>query len=401
MYGGKIVAEFEGGAVGEEELGVAMIGGTVGAGDDGPGARAVRSGGAAAFLVGGLVVTAIGENPFRIYAILFRGAFGSVDAVGLVLFNAVPLIFTGLAVAFAFRAGLFNIGGEGQLYIGAFVCTLAGLWLGGLPAVLLIPLLILASAAGGAAWAAVPGLLKARFGVHEVINTIMMNFIAVGLTSYFIINMLREPGQMTPQTSEIAFAGHLPRLAESLSLIGIPLPQANPLNFSIVLALGAVWLAWFILYRTNLGYEIRAVGMNAKAAEYAGINVRRTIVLAMLISGAFAGLVATNEVMGFRHRFLDNFSSGLGFMGIAVALLGKNTPLGVLLAALLFGVLNTGGLEIDIFTDVPRELILVLQAITIILVVVGNEVFVRRAAAREEREAGASVQAAGVTREAE
>ena len=355
----------------------------------------------AAFLVGGLVVTAIGENPFRIYAILFRGAFGSVDAVGLVLFNAVPLIFAGLAVAFAFRAGLFNIGGEGQLYIGAFVCTLAGLSLGGLPAVLLIPLLILASAAGGAVWAAVPGLLKARFGVHEVINTIMMNFIAVGLTSYFVINMLREPGQMTPQTSEIALAGHLPRLAGSLSRIGIPLPQANPLNFSIVLALVAVWLAWFILYRTNLGYEIRAVGMNAKAAEYAGINVRRTIVLAMLISGAFAGLVATNEVMGFRHRFLDNFSSGLGFMGIAVALLGKNTPLGVLLAALLFGVLNTGGLEIDIFTDVPRELILVLQAITIILVVVGNEVFVRRAAAREERGAGASVQTAGVTREAE
>jgi simple sugar transport system permease protein len=224
--------------------------------------------------------------------------------------------------------------------------------------------------------------------VHEVINTIMMNFIAVGLTSYFVINVLREPGQMTPQTSEIASAGHLSRLADPLSLIGIPLPQANPLNFSLVIALGAVLLAWYILYRTTLGYEIRAVGMNAKAAEYAGINVRRTLVMAMLLSGAFAGLVATNEIMGFRHRFLDNFSSGLGFMGIAVALLGKNTPLGVLLAALLFAVLNTGALEIDIFTDVPRELILVLQAVTIILVVVGNEVFARRAAAREGRAAG-------------
>ena len=338
---------------------------------------------AAAFLVGGLVVTAIGENPFRIYGILFRGAFGSVDAIGFVLFNAVPLVFTGLAVAFAFRAGLFNIGGEGQLYLGAFVCTLAGLAFGGLPAVLLVPLLVIASAAGGALWAAVPGLLKARFGVHEVINTIMMNFIAVGLTGYFVVNMLREPGQMTPQTSEIALSGHLPRLAGPLSRIGVPLPQSNPLNLSIVIALGAVWLAWYILYRTRLGYEIRAVGINAKAAEYAGISVRRTIVAAMVLSGAFAGLVATNEVMGFRHRFLDNFSSGLGFMGIAVALLGKNTPLGVLLAALLFGVLNTGALEIDVFTDVPRELILVLQAVTIILVVVGNEVFARRAAARE------------------
>jgi simple sugar transport system permease protein len=347
---------------------------------------------AASFLVGGLVVTAIGENPFRIYAILFRGAFGSVDAIGFVLFNAVPLIFTGLAVAFAFRAGLFNIGGEGQLYIGAFACTLAGLALGGLPAILLIPIMVLAAAAGGALWASVPGLLKARFGVHEVINTIMMNFIAVGLTSYFVINMLREPGQMTPQTSEIAVAGHLPRLAGPLSRIGIPLPSANPLNLSILIALVAVWLAWYILYRTNLGYEIRAVGMNSQAAEYAGIDVRRTIVLAMLLSGAFAGLVATNEVMGFRHRFLDNFSSGLGFMGIAVALLGKNTPLGVLLAALLFGVLNTGALEIDVFTDVPRELILVLQAVTIILVVVGNEVFARRTAARERRAAGEAVQ---------
>jgi simple sugar transport system permease protein len=332
---------------------------------------------AAAFIVGGLVVLAIGENPLRIYGILFRGAFGSVDAIGLVLFNAVPLVFTGLAVAFAFRSGLFNIGGEGQLYMGAFVCTLAGLSMAGLHPVLMIPALVLASALGGALWGAIPGFLKARFGVHEVINTIMMNFIAIGLTSYFVINILREPAQMTPQTAEIPVAGQLPRLAGALQAIGIPLPDANPLNYSLLLALGAVWLAWFVLYRTNLGYEIRAVGSNASAAEYAGINVRRTVVLAMLMSGAFAGLVATNEIMGFRHRFLDNFSSGLGFMGIAVALLGKNTPVGVLLAALLFGVLNTGALEIDVFTDVPRELILVVQAVTIILVVVGNELATR------------------------
>jgi ABC-type uncharacterized transport system permease subunit len=337
----------------------------------------------AAFLVGGLVVTAIGESPFRIYAILFRGAFGSVDALGLVLFNACPLVFAGLAVAFAFRAGLFNIGGEGQLYIGSFVAAWAGLKLSPLPAFLLVPILIAVSAAGGALWAAVPGLLKARFGAHEVINTIMMNFIAVGLTSYLVINVFREPGQMTPQTAEIVAAGQLPRLAGALQRLGIPLPGANPLNASIVIALAAVLASWFILHRTTFGYEVRAVGQNAKAAEYAGINVRRTIVLAMLVSGAFAGLVATNEVMGFRHRFLDNFSGGIGFMGIAVALLGRNTPVGVLLAALLFGVLNTGALEVDVFTDVPRELILVLQAITIILVVVGNEVFARRLRARE------------------
>jgi ABC-type uncharacterized transport system permease subunit len=351
---------------------------------------------AAAFLVGGLVVLAIGENPLRIYGILFRGAFGSIDSIGLILFNAVPLIFTGLSVAFAFRAGLFNIGGEGQLYIGSFVCALAAFAFAGLPPVLMIPVLIIASALGGAAWGAIPGFLKARFGVHEVINTIMMNFIAVGVTSYFVINVLREPGQMTPQTAEIPVAGQLPRLAGAFQHLGIPLPHANPLNFSLVLALAAVWLAWFVLYRTNLGYEIRAVGANASAAEYAGINVRRTIIIAMLISGAFAGLVATNEVMGFRHRFLDNFSSGLGFMGIAVALLGKNSPLGVLLAALLFGVLNTGALEIDVFTDVPRELILVVQAVTIILVVVGNELAARaRQGSRARKEVLAQAEGEG------
>ncbi|MFH1502055.1 MAG: ABC transporter permease [Candidatus Eisenbacteria bacterium] len=337
---------------------------------------------AAAFLVGGLVVMAIGESPLRVYAILFRGAFGGVDALGYVLFNACPLIFTGLAVAFAFRAGLFNIGGEGQLYLGAFACAWVGLKVGGLPPVLVIPLLVLVSAVGGALWAAVPGYLKARFGVHEVINTIMMNFIAVGLTSYLVINVFKEPGQMTPQTAEIAVSGHLPRLAGALQAVGVPLSDANPLNASILIALAAVWAAWYILRRTTLGYEIRAVGLNAKAAEYAGINVRRTVVVAMLISGAFAGLVATNEVMGFRYRYLDNFSAQVGFMGIAVALLGKNTPIGVLLAALLFGVLNTGALEVDVFTDVPRELIVVLQAVTIILVVVANEVLARKLRAR-------------------
>ena len=332
----------------------------------------------ASFLIGGLVVAAIGESPLRVYAILFRGAFGSVDGVGYVLFNAVPLIFAGLAVAFAFRGGLFNIGGEGQLYIGSFVCAWVALSLHGLPAPLLIPLLVLMSAVGGALWAALPGYLKARFGAHEVINTIMMNFIAIGLTGYFVIEVFREVGQMTPQTAEIPAAAQLPRLAGALQAVGIPLPNANPLNASILIAGAAIWLAWFILYRTTLGYEIRAVGFNPKAAEYAGINIRKATVMTMVISGAFAGLVATNEVMGFRHRFLDNFSSGIGFMGIAVALLGRNSPLGVLFAALLFGMLNTGALEIDVFTDVPRELILVVQAVTIILVVVGNEVLQRK-----------------------
>jgi len=333
---------------------------------------------AAALLVGGLAVLAIGENPFTVYAILLRGAFGSVDGVALVLFNACPLVFAGLAVAFAFRAGLFNIGGEGQLYIGSLACAIVALGLDGAPAVLAVPAAVAAAAGGGALWGALPGYLKARLGVHEIINTIMMNFIAIGLTSYLVVNVFRETGQMTPQTPRIAEAARLPRLAPALSAIGIPVPSANPLNASLLFALAAVLAAWFILYRTRLGYEIRAVGENPKAAEYAGINVRRVTVAAMAMSGAFAGLVATNEVLGFRYRFLDNFSGGIGFLGIAVALLGRNSPLGVLLAALLFGVLNTGALEIDVFTDVPRELILVIQAVTIVLVVVANEIVRRR-----------------------
>jgi len=348
---------------------------------------------AAALLVGGLVVLAIGENPFAVYAILLRGAFGSADGFALVLFNSCPLVFAGLAVAFAFRAGLFNIGGEGQLYIGSLVCAVVGLSLEGVPAVLAVPAAVLAAAGGGALWAALPGYLKARLGVHEVINTIMMNFIAIGLSSYLVVNVLREAGQMTPQTPRIAAAARLPRLAPALSAIGIPVPDANPLNASLIFALAAVLAAWFILYRTRLGYEIRAVGENPAAAEYAGINVRGITVAAMSLSGAFAGLVATNEVMGFRYRFLDNFSGGIGFLGIAVALLGRNSPVGVLLAAILFGVLNTGALEVDVFTDVPRELILVIQAVTIVLVVVVNELFQRRRAARRSSEARENAEA--------
>jgi simple sugar transport system permease protein len=179
---------------------------------------------------------------------------------------------------------------------------------------------------------------------------------------------------MTPQTSTIPAAAEIPRMSSVLEKIGIDFPHTNPLNVSIFLALVCVFLVQFILTRTTFGYRVRAVGLNPRAAEYAGINVFAITLGAMAVSGALAGLVGVNEAMGFRHRFLDNFSGGIGFMGIAVALLGRNNPFGVLAAAILFGILNTGALEIDVFTDVPRELILVLQAVIIILVVVVNQV---------------------------
>jgi simple sugar transport system permease protein len=313
---------------------------------------------------------------------MFRGGLGSVDGFGYVLFTATPLVFTGLAVAFAFRAGLFNIGGEGQLYMGAFLCAWVGFTLPDLPPLAIVPIGIMAAALGGAMWGLLPGVLKARFGVHEVINTIMLNFVAMLGTNFLVNHIYREPGQMIPQTRQILISAWIPRMAPLFQRLGIPLPESNPVNYSLLLALAVAGIVWLILFRTRLGYEIRAVGLSQGAAEYGGIRVGLVMVLSMAVSGGLAGMVGVNEVMGYRHRFLDGFSTGLGFTGIAVALLGRNHPLGVVLAAVLFGVLSTGALEVDIFTDIPRELVMVLQAAIIICVVVGDQIFRRWASRR-------------------
>jgi simple sugar transport system permease protein len=341
-----------------------------------------------ALLFGAIVIILIGENPIDVYKLLFGYAIGNRDGWGNVLFRATPLIFTGLAVAFAFRCGLFNIGGEGQVYIGSFLATWVGFTFTNLPAFILIPLCILAAAAGGALWAAVPGILKAKMGVHEVIITIMMNWIAASLT-FFLVLKFKAPAteamkaigakQMIPHTSEIAQAARLPRLYTFLNSINIDFPAYNQVNVSFFIAIGVAILAYYILWKTNLGYEIRAVGYSPLAAEYGGISVAKNIILAMMISGAFAGLVGTNEVMGYKYRWRPELFTGLGFNGIAVALLGKNHPLGVVLAAILFGILNYGGAIVNIFTEgrIPRELIMVLQAVIVIFVVISDEVVKR------------------------
>jgi simple sugar transport system permease protein len=341
-----------------------------------------------ALLVGAIVIMLIGENPVFVYKTLFSNAIGNRDGWGNVLFRATPLIFTGLTVAFAFRCGLFNIGGEGQMYIGSFLATWVGFTFTNLPAFILIPLCILAAAAGGALWAAVPGILKAKTGVHEVIVTIMMNWIAASLT-FFLVLKFKAPAteamiaagvkQMIPHTSEIAQAARLPRLYAIFKFLNIDFPAYNQVNISFFIAIGVAILAYYILWKTNLGYEIRAVGYSPLAAEYGGISVAKNIILAMVISGAFAGLVGTNEVMGYKYRWRQEIFSGLGFNGIAVALLGKNHPLGVVLAAILFGILNYGGSIVNIFTAgrIPRELIMVLQAVIVIFVVISDEVVKR------------------------
>jgi general nucleoside transport system permease protein len=319
----------------------------------------------AAFVVGAIVVICIGDDPIYTYRLLIGSALSWPDGIGYTLFYATPLIFTGLAVAVGFRCGLFNIGAEGQLTVAAFATAWAGITFANLPGWILIPLAFIVAIAAGALWAAIPGILKARFGSHEVINTIMMNFIAAGVASALTQSYFKEPGDPILQTHPIAAAAHIPRLGQLVPGI----PERIPTNIAFLLALAACVFVYVFLWRTKWGYEIRATGENPKAAEYAGVSVRKQIVLAMSVSGGLAGMVAVNEVLGYRYRYYQAFSPQYGFTGIAVALLGRNHPAGVLLAAIFFGALTRGGLFVDIFTEnVSKDLVLVLQALVILFV---------------------------------
>ncbi|HEX8367411.1 MAG TPA: ABC transporter permease [Pyrinomonadaceae bacterium] len=335
----------------------------------------------AAFVVGGIVILLIGDNPFEAYRLLLANSFGSAKDVGYTLFYATPLIFTGLAVAVAFRCGLLNIGAEGQLYVAAFATAWVGIKFGGavvdvfgkkedwswmsLPAVLLIPLCILTAMVVGGIWGAIPGILKAKFGSHEVINTIMLNFIAIALVSYLTQYHYKIPGDPLLQTAEIGQGAYIPQLNQFLPFI----PKDVPLSIAFILAILMCFLVYVFLWKTKWGYELRAVGANPTAAEYGGISPQKQIIIAMTISGALAGMVAVGEVLGYRHRYYDGFSGEVGFLGIAVALLGRNHPFGVLVAALFFAVLQRGEIFVDAFTPrVSKDIGWVLQAIIILFV---------------------------------
>jgi simple sugar transport system permease protein len=325
----------------------------------------------AAFAVGSVFVLSIGDNPVETYRLLIGSALWWPDGIGYTLFLATPLIFTGLAVTVAFRAGLLNIGAEGQLYVAAFATAWAGIVFADLPAAILVPMCVLAAVTAGSMWGAIPGLLKARFGSHEVVNTIMMNFIAVALVSYFTQYHYRVPGDPILQSAPISPNAHIPRVGHLIS----GFPERIPLNVAFVLALAACAAVYVLLWHTTWGYEIRATGSNPSAAEYGGISVRRQIVIAMAISGGLAGMVGINEVLGYRHRYYDGFSDNYGFTGIAVALLGRNHPVGVIFAALLFAVLTRGGIPVDAFTEnVTKDIVQILQA-TIILFVAAEAFF--------------------------
>ena len=318
-----------------------------------------------ALMLGALLILFIGKSPLVAYAALLKGAFGSKRDIAETLINVTPLIFTGLSIAFSFKCGLFNIGAEGQFIMGQIVAAWIGFSLTGLPTVIHMPLAFLAGALAGALWAALPGYLKAKLGVHEVINTIMMNYIALYFSHYLVMGALKEPGPI-PQTPPVAAAARLWRI----------LPGTR-LHFGLILALGAVWLVYYLLFKTTLGYEIRAVGINPHAARYGGINVSRDIIIAMSISGGLAGAAGAVQALGVQFRFLDLFGFiGYGFDGIAVALLGRNHPFGVLIAATLFGTLARGAITMQSIAKIPKQIIGIIQA-TIVIIVAADEVLRR------------------------
>lgn len=319
----------------------------------------------AAFIVGGILILIIGDDPILAYRLLIGSALSWPDGIGYTLFYATPLIFTGLAVLVAFRCGLLNIGAEGQLYVAAFATAWVGITFVHMSPWLLLPLCFLAAIIAGGAWGAIPGVLKARFGSHEVINTIMLNFIAVALVSYFTQYHYKAAGDPIMQTTEIGGGAHIARLGKFLP----GFPERIPLNLAFILALICCVLVYLFLWRTKWGYELRATGSNPTAAEYGGISIRKQIIIAMTISGSLAGMVGINEVLGYRYRYYDGFSASYGFTGIAVALLGRNHPVGVLLSAILFGMLIRGGIFVDAFTNnVTKDLVDVLQGIVILFV---------------------------------
>lgn len=320
-----------------------------------------------ALLAAGALVALLGHSPWAALQLLVDGAFGSPLAWGYTLYYTTNFIFTGLAVAVAAQAGHFNIGGEGQATLGGIGVALLLLGLDAhLPAVVLLPLVVLAGAGAGAAWAAVPAWLQARRGSHIVITTIMFNFLASTLIVWLLVNVIKAPGTPSVETRVFAAAGLLPSAQQLGAALGLALPS-TPLNASLGLALLCAVGVWVLLWRTRLGYALRALGLAPEAAHYAGFQPQRLTVVALMLSGALAGGVGINEVSGVHHKLLLDFVAGAGFTGIAVALMGRNHPAGIVLAALLFGALAQGGSELAF--EIPafsRDMVTAVQGLVVL-----------------------------------
>jgi ABC-type uncharacterized transport system permease subunit len=317
-----------------------------------------------AVIIGGIIIWFVGGDPILAYKGLIQGSMGSTKALSETAVWATPYIFAGLAVALAFKGGLFNIGAEGQLAVGAVFSALIGYalpeWLGfSLPGYIHLPLAIIVGMLTGGIWAGIVGALKAYTGGHEVINTIMMNYIALNTTSYLLNGVMkdRSPTNVIARTPLIAESARMPAIFDGLRV-----------HWGFVLALLVAFFIWWLLNKTTLGFEIRTVGLNPDAAKYAGINVKRTIILTMLFSGMLAGLAGAIEVTGLNYRHELGFSIGYGYDAIAIALLGKSHPLGVVLASFLFAAMRNGATRMQFLTQLPVDLISMIQALILLFV---------------------------------
>ncbi|WP_299662939.1 ABC transporter permease [uncultured Ruegeria sp.] len=319
-----------------------------------------------ATILSAIVILAIGEDPIEAVNLMVTGALGSTYGWGYTLYYATNFIFTGLAVAVAFHARLFNIGGEGQAMLGGLGVAMVCLYVDWPHWSIALIAAALGAALFGAAWAAIPAYLQAKRGSHIVITTIMFNFIAAAFLNYMLVNVMRPQGSQDPATARFPEVVHLPTFQSMFSSAENIVFRGAPANISFFVALLACVAVWALIWRTRLGYEIRAYGHSETGAVYAGISPVRITIVAMLISGALAGLMAINNVMGEAERLVLNSTEGAGFIGIAVALMGRSHPFGVFLAAILFGFLYQGGAELALWTSIPRELIVVIQALVIL-----------------------------------
>jgi len=301
-----------------------------------------------------------GENPIRVFQVLLFGAFGSPTDIGYSLYYATPLLLTGLSVSWAMRVGLFNIGAEGQMALGGVALAAVGILCANCPWFVAWPLAFAAAFIMGGVWGAIAGWIKAKRGCHEVLSTILLNFVAYGLSSFLILSVFKHPSSQVPETAEVGAGFHIPTL---------PFGGTSPLNSGLILSIAMLAIYGFVMSRTRFGIHQRLVGSAPETGRRVGVNIDRHIILAMFISGGMAGLAAVSPVLGFAFKTREGFTSNAGFVGIAVALLGRNRPLGIFLSALLFGALTKGSLDLDLDTQyVPRDLATVIQALIVLVV---------------------------------
>jgi simple sugar transport system permease protein len=342
----------------------------------------------AAIVVLLLIAMVIGEMPGKTLDGIYRFTLANASRLATIFSMAIPLFLAGLAVAMAFQANVFNIGVEGQYFIGGLVGAVAGIYLR-LPAYLHLPVVVLASMTGGALWAAIPALLKVRMGIHEVISTIMFNNIAAALVNFLVNGPLSGRGEksLEPQTLKIQPTALFGKLNHWFNALGLKVPRHIYLDYSLIVAIVMGFLVWFLLYRMRQGFEIRAVGTSLEVSQYAGIRVKRVQLTAFLASGALAGLVGLQEIFAIRGVYTFEIAAGLGFDGIAIALIGGNSPIGVIFSSVLFAFLKQAGYGLQLYTAVPNAIIYVISGLMILFIVVINEVTTRYIRALRRKEA--------------